>query len=122
MQTPKRVLVVDDQKMNRMLVEVMLASAGCVVTQAESGVEALELLGREPFDVVLLDISMPGMSGDEVIVHIRANPAYHGMRVVAYTAHAMEGDRSRLLRRGFDSILTKPISGASLMAALAFPA
>jgi two-component system cell cycle response regulator DivK len=114
-----RILVVDDHEVNRQLVSLLLTRAGHEVTEAESGTAALAWLGRARFDAVLLDISMPEMSGPEVLEHIRSNEATCGLRVVAYTAHAQEGDRKEMLAQGFDAVLTKPISRQSLMDSLA---
>jgi CheY-like chemotaxis protein len=114
----KRVLVVDDHPVNRLLVSVMLREAGHEVGEAENGRQALDKLHDQPWDIVLLDISMPDMSGDEVCRHIRADDALKGLRVIAYTAHAMNGERDQILASGYDGLLTKPISRASLHAAL----
>ena len=114
-----RVLVVDDHPVNRLLVSVMLREAGCVVAEVEGGQQALDRLVVEAFDIVLLDISMPGLSGDEVCRRIRAEPRLAGLRVIAYTAHAFEDERSRILSEGFDALLTKPISREGLLSAVA---
>lgn len=114
-----RILVVDDHEVNRQLVSLLLTRAGHEVAEAESGAAALAWLGRARFDAVLLDISMPEMSGPEVLDCIRSNDATRGLRVVAYTAHAQEGDQKEMLAQGFDAVLTKPISRQSLMDSLA---
>lgn len=114
-----RILVVDDHEVNRQLVSLLLTRAGHDVVEADSGGTALAWLGRKRFDAVLLDISMPEMSGPEVLAHIRANDATRALRVVAYTAHAQESDQREMLAQGFDAVLTKPISRQSLMDSLA---
>lgn len=116
-----RVLVVDDHPVNRLLVGVMLREAGCAVTEAENGKQALARLEDGTFDIVLLDISMPDISGDEVCRRIRADARFAGLRIIAYTAHAMNGERDQIMAAGFDGLLTKPITRASLHAALALP-
>ncbi|MFM9968804.1 MAG: response regulator [Burkholderiales bacterium] len=115
---PKRVLVVDDHPVNRLVVKLILDPAGHLVVLAESGEEALERLAEGKFDAVLLDISMPGMSGEATYRRIRENPTCAGVRIIAYTAHALDSQRLELLDQGFDEVLTKPISRQSLFAAL----
>ena len=114
----KRTLVVDDVAINRKLAMALLKKRGWVIEEADGGQAALDQLGAAPFDSVLLDISMPGMDGEEVCRRIRANPAWAGLRVVAYTAHAMESDKQRLMKAGFDDVLIKPITVQSLLLAL----
>lgn len=96
----------------------LLKKRGWVTEEADGGQAALDQLSAAPFDNVLLDISMPGMDGEEVCRRIRANPAWAGLRVVAYTAHAMESDKQRLMKAGFDDVLIKPITVQSLLLAL----
>jgi two-component system, chemotaxis family, chemotaxis protein CheY len=117
---PKRILVVDDTILNRKLAMAMLKREGWEAEEADCGLRALELLDIAPgFDAVLLDISMPGIGGDEVCRQIRATPQLAALPVVAYTAHALEEEKSRILAAGFDAILIKPINAASLSAAIA---
>lgn len=116
----KRVLIVDDNEINRRLAVALLKKRGWETEEAESGGAALARLAAAPFDCVLLDISMPGMDGEEVCRRIRANPALAGLRVIAYTAHAMASEKTRILQAGFDDILVKPITSNSLAAV--FPA
>lgn len=116
-----RVLVVDDHPVNRLLVGVLLREAGYEVAEAENGMQALDKLRQQAYDIVLLDISMPDMSGDEVCRRIRADAGLRGLKVIAYTAHALDGERDQILASGFDGLLTKPISRASLHAALGIP-
>jgi len=115
----KRILVVDDVILNRMLAIALLKREGWVVAEAANGSQALEMLaGEHGFQAVLLDISMPGINGEEVCRTLRANPETSGLPIVAYTAHAMEEDGERLISAGFDTLLIKPISAASLQTAL----
>jgi two-component system, cell cycle response regulator DivK len=115
-----RVLVVDDHPVNRALVHVFLGDSGCSVVDASGAQEALELLSQSKFDAVLLDVSMPGMSGEEACDVIRANPATRDLRVVAYTAHALNHERESLMARGFDEVLTKPITKETLLTAIRY--
>jgi CheY-like chemotaxis protein len=113
-----RVLVVDDHPVNRTLVQVLLADTGSVVSQAENGAVALRKIEEEKFDAVLLDISMPDISGKDICAWIKSRPSLNGMQVIAYTAHALDSERQELLAGGFDGVLIKPISRDSLLAAL----
>ncbi|AVM75245.1 response regulator [Magnetospirillum gryphiswaldense] len=110
----KRALVVDDNDVNRMLAGRLLNKAGWVVDMAEDGAQALDWLEGNRVDLVLLDISMPGLSGEDVCRTVRARQLCQGAKVVAYTAHAMPEEREQFLACGFDAILTKPISKAGM--------
>ena len=113
-----RVLVVDDNATNQEVARALLEAVGVTVSTASSGVEALETLDASAFDVVLMDIHMPGMSGIETLAAIRA-AGRDTLPVVALTADAMAGERERLLALGFDGYLSKPIEPAALVRALA---
>jgi CheY-like chemotaxis protein len=104
----KTVAVVEDNADNRLLVSAILGDLYRVVEYA-GGPEALEGMRRQPPDLVLLDVSLPGMDGTELLRHLRADPTLRGLPVVALTAHAMAGDRERYLALGFDHYLSKPI-------------
>ncbi len=103
-----RIAVVEDNPDNRMLLQAMLDGA-YEIDEYETGTHALEAITKHSADLVLLDISLPGMDGLEVLRHLRANPLTAGIPVIALTAHAMTGDRERFLAAGFDGYLTKPI-------------
>ncbi len=109
-----RALVVDNIPTNRMLAQVMLEKMGWKVSIACDGREALEALGKGSFELVVLDISMPGMSGIEVCQHIRANPLWTDIPVIAYTAHAQPEDRRNFIASGFNEVLLKPITRDTL--------
>lgn len=113
-----RVLIVDDQKINRTLPSVLLKQAGCEVFEADSGDAALAQLREHPVDALLLDISMPGVSGMEVCAQLRKTPAWAQLLIVAYTAHALPSERNAILAAGFDELLIKPINRQSLLNAL----
>jgi CheY-like chemotaxis protein len=104
----KTIAVVEDSADNRLLLGAILADRYEVV-EYEDGAEALEGLRRRPPDLVLLDISLPGMDGCEVLRQLRADSLLRGLPVVALTAHAMTGDRERYLALGFDHYVAKPI-------------
>lgn len=103
-----RVAIVEDNEDNRLLVRAILEDT-FEVMEYETGPAALQGLKSSPADVVLLDISLPGMDGLEVLREIRRDPVLSRLYVVALTAHAMNGDRERYLREGFDDYLSKPI-------------
>lgn len=104
----KRIAVVEDNADNRLLVEAILGDRFHLV-EYEDGPSAVDGLLRDPPNLVLLDISLPGMDGTEVLRRVREVPALRDLPVVALTAHAMAGDRERFLGMGFDGYVTKPI-------------
>lgn len=111
--TPTRhALVVDDVLLNRKLAMAFFSRLGWQTTEADGGTAALQWLaaGHTPVDLVLLDISMPDLCGEEVCRQLRANPAWASLKIVAYTAHAAQPDIDRFLANGFDAVLIKPIS------------
>jgi CheY-like chemotaxis protein len=112
------VLVADDNPAGRELVREGLAAHASSIIEASDGREALEKIREMLPDLVLLDIQMPEMDGYEVVREIRKDPALRGLRVVAVTAFAMQGDRERALEAGFDEYLTKPVTVAKLKAQL----
>jgi len=103
------VLLVEDNAINRMVAREILESLGLLVTEAISGEAALDLLGKNTFDLVLMDIQMPGMDGYETTGCIRKNDEWKNLPVVAMTAHAMAGDRQRCLDAGMNEHIPKPI-------------
>lgn len=118
-ETGRRALVVDDIAINRTTAKELLERLGWSVLTASDGREALELLDTQKCDLVLLDISMPGMSGIEVCQCIRSTAALADLPVIAYTAHAQPEDRRNFIASGFDEVLVKPVDRATLAGALA---
>ncbi len=115
----RRVLVVDDNLINRKVVKVFLEPHGVVVTGAANGQEALDRLATEQFDLVLLDVHMPVMDGPETIRHLRASgEPWSDIPVVALTADALSGDREKYLAMGMNGYLSKPIDQRELLAAI----
>ncbi len=104
----KTIAVVEDNADNRLLLSAILADTYRIV-EYDAGAEALAGMRLAPPDLVLLDISLPGMDGTELLRHIRSEPAFRGLPVIALTAHAMTGDRERYLAQGFDHYVSKPI-------------
>ena len=106
-----RVLVVDDNHVNRLVAKRIIEKKGHEVIVASSGREALGTLDKERFDIVLMDLQMPEMDGFEVTAAIRESERATGLHqpVIALTAHALESDRERCLAAGMDGYLSKPI-------------
>jgi two-component system sensor histidine kinase/response regulator len=115
----QRVLLVEDHPINRELARELLGQAGLGVSEATNGLEALDLLGKESFDAVLMDVQMPMMDGLEAVRAIRAQEAWKRVPVVAMTAHAMLGDRERFLDAGMSDYIAKPIEEEELHRVLA---
>ncbi|MEQ1782708.1 MAG: ATP-binding protein [Hyphomonadaceae bacterium] len=112
-----RVLVTDDIQVNRDVIKHFLAPHGCQISEAVNGQDALDQLATGDFDLVLLDIHMPVMDGTEAIGHIRAsNVSWRNIPVIAVTAHAMPGDREKLVAIGMTDYLTKPVEQQALIA------
>ncbi len=104
-----RVLVVEDNAINRQVSEEILRGFGVEVTLVDSGEAALDQLSRQAFDLVLMDIQMPGMDGFEATRLLRRREALRQLPVVAMTAHAMAGDRQLCLDAGMDDYIAKPV-------------
>ncbi|WP_305046794.1 chemotaxis protein CheB [Geoalkalibacter sp.] len=106
----RKILVAEDDRVNRELLSRILRRAGHQVTLAADGREALEILSREPFDVVLMDVSMPELDGLSATRLLRSNTRGPNERtpVIALTAHALQEDRDRFLAGGMYAVLTKP--------------
>jgi CheY-like chemotaxis protein len=111
-----RVLLAEDNAVNRILAIRVLERRGHTVLVAENGCEALEILARERVDVILMDIQMPEMDGFQATAAIREKEKTSGGRVpiVALTANAMQGDEERCLAQGMDAYLAKPFRNADL--------
>jgi len=112
------VLVAEDNVVNQRVAVGLLTRRGHTVTVANNGREAIAALGREAFDLVLMDVQMPDMGGLEATTAIRQLEAGTGahVRIVAMTAHVMTGDRERCLAAGMDGYLSKPIDPRMLFA------
>ena len=111
---PERILVVDDERRNRQLLEVMLAPEGYLLQTAGGGEEALAMVARELPDLILLDIMMPGMDGYEVARRIKGDPATRNIPVIMITALDDRNARMLGLGAGAEDFLTKPVDRAEL--------
>jgi CheY-like chemotaxis protein len=117
---PLRVLLAEDNRVNQTLATTMLSKRGHRVTVAMHGLDALDKLASEDFDVVLMDVQMPEMDGIAATHAIREKEAGASRRIpiIAMTAHAMAGDRERCLEAGMDDYVSKPIDPSELFGAL----
>ncbi len=104
----KSIAVVEDNDDNRALIAAILDDEYRLLEYVD-GPSALGGLERERPDLILLDISLPGMDGTEVLANLRKREHLRDVPVVALTAHAMRGDRERFLEQGFDDYISKPI-------------
>ncbi len=112
-----KVLVVEDNEVNQIVAKSILAKMGVTPVMAGNGSEALSLLESRDFDLVLLDIQMPEMSGYEVTEVIRDSSSTvrkHDITIIAMTAHALKGDREKCLDAGMNDYVSKPVNPAEL--------
>ncbi len=120
---PLRVLVAEDEAVNRMAALALLRRAGHSVTAVEDGPSAVEAIVDAPdggFDVLLMDLSLPGFDGDEAVRRIRSHPAHNPrLRILMLTASATQDGLARCQSCGADGVLTKPLQLEALEAALA---
>lgn len=106
------ILIAEDERMNFYFLQAILSKTGIHIIHAQNGIEAIELIKNQPVDLVLMDIQMPLMNGNEAIVEIKKNHPH--LPVIAQTAHAMVGDRESILNSGFDNYISKPIDKTRL--------
>lgn len=112
----RHVLLVEDNEVNREVVSEMLVRLGCEVTAAEDGERALQLLAAQPFDLVFMDVQLPGIDGLEVARRYRSRGGRSA--IIALTAHTTREDRDRCLAAGMQSVMIKPVGPAMLAAAM----
>ena len=110
------IAVVEDNADNRLLLQAILEGLYDLV-EYENGTDALAGLAASLPDLVLLDISLPGMDGNEILARIRADARLRKLPVIALTAHAMSGDREKYLASGFNDYITKPIVDETILLA-----
>lgn len=108
-----RILAVDDSPDNLMLISHYLEGSGASVTYAESGTDAISATEKSEFDLILMDVQMPGMDGHEATTEIRRRN--FKKPIIALTAHALRSEHQRCLQAGCDGVLTKPISRGKLI-------
>lgn len=110
----KTIAVIEDNPDNRLLVRALLEDS-YEITEYDNGNDAMEAMRQTAPDLVLLDISLPGIDGVEVLRLIREDPRLAPLPVIALTAHAMDTARERFLEAGFDQYVSKPITDADLL-------
>jgi len=112
----KKILVVDDEPNIVLSLEFLMKQQGYAVRSAVDGDSAMKEVERDPPDIVLLDVSMPGRSGFEVCEAIRANPAWNQMRILIVTGKGRDEDRERGLSLGADGYVIKPFETQDIVA------
>ena len=117
---PSRILLAEDNPVNQRLVAKILENDGHRVTIASNGQDAVDLCSRDLFDLVLMDVQMPGLDGFEATGRIRHGEQLTGRHIpiIAMTAHAMKGDRERCLACGMDDYLSKPVRKRDILNAI----
>lgn len=109
----RTMLVVDDDLTNRMVVRLLMERRGYETYEASSGQDALEMATRTDFDVILMDLSMPGMDGFEATRRLRALPCRSAIApVIALTAHTTKTDQEMCVAAGMDGFLRKPFDAS----------
>jgi PAS domain S-box-containing protein len=114
-----RILVVDDNDINRQIAREVLVADGAVVDLAEDGVEAVEKVSSGQFDAVLMDLQMPEMDGFEATRRIRADARFKSLPIIAMTAHALVSEREKCIAVGMNEHLTKPIDPPRVISVIA---
>ncbi|MCG8672659.1 MAG: response regulator [Pseudomonadales bacterium] len=115
----KRILVVEDNPDNMKLVTWILEDEGYDITSAFTGEDCIDLANQQEFDLVLMDISLPGMDGKEATKQLRNTERYKNIPIIALTAHAIKGEDEEIMQSGVDELITKPLDEELLVARLA---
>ncbi|MFC1652155.1 response regulator [Planctomycetota bacterium] len=110
------ILIVDDNEQNLELMQAYLEELDCESVLAHDGLQALDIIGREPPDLILLDIMMPQMSGFEVCKRLKANPETQNIPIIMVTALNEFGDIERGIDCGTDDFVSKPVNKLELLA------
>jgi two-component system cell cycle response regulator DivK len=106
---PKRVLAIEDNQSNMILISRVVEAEGYELLRAEDGTKALELLAADKPDLILLDINIPGIHGLELAGRLKADDRLAEVPLIATTANVLQGDRERCLAAGCDAYLPKPL-------------
>lgn len=110
----EKILIVEDNPPNMRLIEMTLRPKGYRLLTATDGEEALDMATRKKPDLIIMDIYLPKVSGLEVIKRLRQMPAFNHVPIIAVTAHAMKGDKEKIIEAGCDAYLPKPINTRQL--------
>lgn len=114
----KKVLLVEDNHMNKVLVKEILTLNGYEIIEADSGTEAIKALAFNRPDIILMDIHLPGMDGITATRIIKSEERNKSIPVLALTASAMRGEEDKIIRQGFDGYVAKPIEMKKLLEAI----
>jgi len=114
-----KILLVEDHPVNRKVIGLMLAPLGCTLVEAEDGQIALDRLGAEPFDLILMDVNMPVLGGLEAARRARSDLRLDAIPIIGLTADAMDHQRQACLDAGMNDVLTKPVDMAALLSTIA---
>jgi CheY-like chemotaxis protein len=106
----KRILFVEDDDMSRDVISTRLLRSGYDVVMVEDGFKALETISNDAFDLIILDMSMPGLSGWDTAKKLKASPATASIPILALSAHAMSADRKKALDSGCSDFDSKPVN------------
>lgn len=115
----EKILIVEDTPLHMKLMEMTLRIQNYTLLKATDGEEALDIAAREQPDLILMDIRLPNMSGFEAAKKLKENPALSHIPIIAITAHAMSGDRDKIIASGCDTYLTKPVDTRQLPGVIA---
>jgi two-component system cell cycle response regulator DivK len=107
---PRKILIVEDNEDSRELVVKVLKNKGFLTVEAADGEEAVDKAISEKPELILLDISIPKMDGYEVAKKLKSLEEFREIPIIALTAHAMKGDRERVIAAGFEGYISKPIN------------
>lgn len=110
-----RVLIVDDVMDNRLVAEMILDFQGATVETANNGIQALELLESYDANLILLDLSMPGMDGWQMLEILHQQEHFHHIPIIALTAHVIHGDKQRVMDAGFNGYIAKPYEATTFV-------
>jgi CheY-like chemotaxis protein len=110
-----KILLVEDNEMNRDMLSRRLLKKGYELVMAMDGEQAIGMAGTEAPDLILMDISLPGLDGWEATRRLKAMPETRSIPIIALTAHAMAGDREKCLAAGCDDYDTKPVEFKRLL-------
>lgn len=110
----KKILIVEDNVVNRVLMQDLLTYHGYEILEAGDGAEGIEKARKYKPDLILMDMQMPIMDGIQAVTRLKADPKTRDIKIISLTAFAMKGDRERFLRAGCDEYVAKPINTREL--------
>ena len=113
-----KILIVEDNSINQQVATELLEQAGCIVSIANNGVEGVEKVTKNDYDLVFMDIQMPEMDGYQATLKIRSDSHYEKLPIIAMTAHAMVSEREKCLKGGMNDHMAKPIDPDILLSIL----